>query len=141
MASLTTILRLSQALVVSLLVALAGSRGDARHDAARVVLHAGQIAVAQWALSSAPPTTSSPRTWRVNRPPPMLDLAVPELESDELDGDDEGSPASERPSVHRELRARSKDVAGSRRAAPVWIVVSHWMPTVHPRGPPAARRS
>jgi hypothetical protein len=131
MPSLTTIFRL---LVVALLVALAGGQVDSRH----VAVHASQIAVAQTALSSAAPTTT-PRTWRVHRPSPsMRELAESELEgdSDELEGDEEGSPASTRPSVRIELQAHSKDVAGSGWDAPLSPVVSHWMPTGHPRGPP-----
>lgn len=134
MAALTTILRLSQALVVALLVALSSSRGGA----GRVAFHAGQIAAAQAALSSAQTTTT--RAWSVNRPPSLNDLAVSELDlEDDEEGDEEASPAYVRPSVRVELRSRSKEVARSRSAAPLPVVVSHWMLVAHPRGPPAAR--
>lgn len=139
MASLTTIFRLSQALVVALLVALVGAQGDARCGAASVAVQASQIAVTQTALSSAPPATT-PRTWSVRRHSSLRDLAESEIESGEEDlegGDEDGSPASSNASVDLELLSRWKDLTGSRRTTTTAVIVSHWMPTGHPRGPPA----
>lgn len=135
-ASLTTILRGLPGLVVALLVAVVGNRGDVWLGAARVAVTTSQIAVAQTAPSSGPPTAISARAKRVSRLPSTLSELPEEAE---LEDGREDPSASVLPSVRIALESRSKGAVRSGGGEPGSILLSQWMPTGHPRGPPAAR--